>query len=147
MELLQQYAFSLKDKQFPPHDDFARYCLKLATGSGKTFVMSMAIVWRFANYLRGEKGYANNFLILAPNIIVFYRLKSDYESGTVFNYTPCDNEYEYDFAKFLDKSDNVIAFSKLPEQFGFVFNTPIHLQTSEIIFPTSLHCMKMEAVG
>jgi len=88
MELLQQYAFTLKDKQLPPHDDFARYCLKMATGSGKTFVMSMAIVWQFANYLRGEKGYANNFLILAPNVIVFDRLKSDYESGTVFRTLP-----------------------------------------------------------
>lgn len=83
-ELLEQYAFNQKDLRLPPYDDFARYCLKMATGSGKTFVMSMAIVWQFANYLRGEKGYANNFLILAPNVIVFDRLKSDYESGMVF---------------------------------------------------------------
>jgi type III restriction enzyme len=38
---------------------------------------------------------------------------------TVFNLTPCDNDYEYDFAKFLDKSDDVHAFAKLPEPFGF----------------------------
>jgi type III restriction enzyme len=38
---------------------------------------------------------------------------------TVFNYTPCDNEYEYAFAKFLDKADDVASFAKLPEQFGF----------------------------
>ena len=87
-ELLEQYAFNQKDLRLPPYDDFARYCLKMATGSGKTFVMSMAIVWQFANYLRGEKGYANNFLILAPNVIVFDRLKSDYESGTVFRTLP-----------------------------------------------------------
>ena len=38
---------------------------------------------------------------------------------TVFNYTPCDNDFEYAFAKFLDKSEDIKAFAKLPEQFGF----------------------------
>ena len=38
---------------------------------------------------------------------------------TIFNYTPCDNDFEYDFAKFLDKSEDIKAFAKLPEQFGF----------------------------
>jgi len=87
-ELLEQFAFTQKDLRLPPYDEFARYCLKMATGSGKTFVMSMSIVWQFANYLRGEKGYANNFLILAPNVIVFDRLKTDFESGYVFRTLP-----------------------------------------------------------
>jgi type III restriction enzyme len=38
---------------------------------------------------------------------------------TIFNYTPCDNEFEYNFAKFLEKAEDVKAFAKLPEQFGF----------------------------
>jgi type III restriction enzyme len=87
-ELLEQFAFTQKDLRLPPYDEFARYCLKMATGSGKTFVMSMSIVWQFANYLRGEKGYANNFLILAPNVIVFDRLRTDFESGHVFRTLP-----------------------------------------------------------
>ena len=87
-ELLEKYAFNTKDLRLPPYDDFARYCIKMATGSGKTFVMSMSIVWQFANYLRGEKGYANTFLILAPNVIVFDRLKTDFESGKVFRTLP-----------------------------------------------------------
>lgn len=87
-ELLEKFAFTQKDLRLPPYDEFARYCLKMATGSGKTFVMCMSIVWQFANYLRGEKGYANNFLILAPNVIVFDRLKTDFESGYVFRTLP-----------------------------------------------------------
>jgi type III restriction enzyme len=83
-QLLEQFAFNTKDLRLPPYDDFARYCVKMATGSGKTFVMSMAIVWQFANHLRGEKGYANTFLILAPNVIVYDRLRTDFESGKVF---------------------------------------------------------------
>jgi len=87
-QLLEQFAFNTKDLRLPPYDDFARYCVKMATGSGKTFVMSLAIVWQFANYLRGEQGYANNFLILAPNVIVYDRLRSDFESGKVFRTLP-----------------------------------------------------------
>jgi len=87
-ELLVKYAFNNKDLRLPPYDDFTRYCIKMATGSGKTLVMSMTMVWQFANYLRGEEGYANNFLILAPNVIVFERLRSDFESGRTFNVLP-----------------------------------------------------------
>ena len=87
-ELLEKYAYNTKDLRLPPYDDFARYCVKMATGSGKTFVMSMSVVWQFANYLRGEEGYANTFLILAPNVIVFDRLKSDFEGGQVFRALP-----------------------------------------------------------
>ncbi|HHN47607.1 MAG TPA: hypothetical protein ENN08_01495, partial [Bacteroidales bacterium] len=86
--LLEKYAFNNKDLRLPPYDDFARYCVKMATGSGKTLVMSMCVVWQFANYLRGAEGYANNFLILAPNVIVFERLRSDFESGKTFNQLP-----------------------------------------------------------
>ncbi|MCS6988978.1 MAG: DEAD/DEAH box helicase family protein [Chloroherpetonaceae bacterium] len=86
--LIEKYAFSAKELRLPPHDEFARYCVKMATGSGKTFVMTMSVVWQFANYLRGEEGYANTFLILAPNIIVFDRLKNDFESGRIFRASP-----------------------------------------------------------
>jgi len=87
-QLLERFAFNTKDLRLPPYDEFARYCVKMATGSGKTLVMSLAVVWQFANYLRGEKGYANNFLVLAPNIIVFERLRGDFESGKTFRKLP-----------------------------------------------------------
>src|SRR2546423_1663254 len=32
--LLEKYAFNTKDLRLPPYDDFARYCVKMATGSG-----------------------------------------------------------------------------------------------------------------
>src|SRR5205823_5966728 len=37
----------------------------------------------------------------------------------VFNLVPCDNDFEYEFAKFLESTKDIIAFSKLPQQFGF----------------------------
>ena len=31
----------------------------------------------------------------------------------IFNYVPCDNNFEVDFAKFLDRAEDVVAFSKI----------------------------------
>ena len=38
---------------------------------------------------------------------------------SIFNLVPCDNEFEKEFALFLQKADDVDRFAKLPEQFGF----------------------------
>jgi len=37
----------------------------------------------------------------------------------IFNYVPCDNDFEVDFAKFLDGAEDVEAFSKIVSQIGF----------------------------
>ncbi|HVK97323.1 MAG TPA: DEAD/DEAH box helicase family protein [Flavisolibacter sp.] len=88
-ELIEKFATTNKDLRLPPFDDFARYCIKMATGSGKTKVMALAIVWQYANAVRtSEAEYAKNFLILAPNVIVFERLKTDFESGRIFKTDP-----------------------------------------------------------
>jgi len=38
---------------------------------------------------------------------------------TVFNLVPCDNDFEREFAKFLDGCSDLRAFAKLPQIFGF----------------------------
>jgi type III restriction enzyme len=37
----------------------------------------------------------------------------------VFNLVPCENDFEREFAKFLDNASDVRAFAKLPRAFGF----------------------------
>jgi len=37
----------------------------------------------------------------------------------ILNLVPCANDFEYEFAKFLDHAFDVKAFSSLPQQFGF----------------------------
>lgn len=90
--LLERYAQSLEGVRLPPYDDFARYCIKMATGSGKTKVMSLAIVWQFMNAVRETekiaRDYARTFLLIAPNVIVFERLKTDFAGGRVFRTDP-----------------------------------------------------------
>ena len=38
----------------------------------------------------------------------------------IFNLVPCDNDFEREFAKFLDSAEDAQAFAKLPRAFGFV---------------------------
>src|ERR1700680_866234 len=88
-DLLEQYVSSNSELHLPSYDEFARYCTKMATGSGKTKVMALAIIWQFFNAVREhEDDYAKTFLIIAPNVIVLERLKSDFEGGRIFTVDP-----------------------------------------------------------
>jgi type III restriction enzyme len=71
------------------YDDFARYAVKMATGSGKTKVMSLAIAWQFFNAVaEARDDFAKTFLLIAPNVIVFERLRIDFEGGRIFRGDP-----------------------------------------------------------
>lgn len=68
-----------------PADTPSRFAFKMATGSGKTLVMAMAVVWAYFNAVReSDSVLSTNFLVLAPNVIVFDRLRQDFEGGKVF---------------------------------------------------------------
>jgi type III restriction enzyme len=68
-----------------PPDDIARYAFKMATGSGKTLVMAMLIVWSYFHARRETSSpMTTNFLVIAPNVIVFERLRVDFEDLRVF---------------------------------------------------------------
>jgi len=64
----------------PEFDQWAKYAFKMATGSGKTKVMSLAIVWSYFHALReSDSLLAKHFIAIAPNITVFERLKEDFK--------------------------------------------------------------------
>jgi type III restriction enzyme len=77
------------DIQLLQHDDFARYCLKMATGTGKTKVIALAVAWQYLNAVaEGRDDFARTFLVLAPNVIVYERLRSDFSGGLIFRADP-----------------------------------------------------------
>jgi type III restriction enzyme len=52
----------------------------------------------------------------------------------IFNLVPCDNDFEREFAKFLDNAKDVTAFAKLPRAFGFTIeytDTSMNLRNYE----------------
>lgn len=54
--------------------NYPKYCVKMATGTGKTWVLEALLIWQYLN-ARHEKGnYTKNFLIVAPGLIVYDRL-------------------------------------------------------------------------
>ena len=67
-----------------------KYCVKMATGTGKTWVLEAFLIWQYLNskYEESESGeYSKNFLLVAPGIIVYERLLDAYlgkrrEDGT-----------------------------------------------------------------
>lgn len=72
-----------------PPVDLRRYAFKMATGSGKTWVMAMAIVWAHFHRLRVTgSDLSSNFLIIAPNIIVYQRLEKDFANNDIFYKLP-----------------------------------------------------------
>src|ERR1700680_4950739 len=91
-DLLERYAQNVPDLRLAQYDEFARYCTKMATGSGKTKVMSLAIAWQYFNAMREQdeiaKDYAKTFLLIAPNVIVLERLKGDFANGNIFREDP-----------------------------------------------------------
>ena len=91
-DLLERYAQNVTDLHLPPDDGFARYCTKMATGSGKTKVMALAVAWQYFNAVREQdeiaKDYAKTFLLIAPNVIVLERLKADFAAGKIFREDP-----------------------------------------------------------
>ena len=69
----------------PEEDRFARYVFKMATGSGKTKVMSLAVVWSYLNAIfEPNSTLPRTFLVIAPNVIVYERLKVDFADGRIF---------------------------------------------------------------
>lgn len=66
-------------------EDWLRLVVKMATGSGKTKVMSLIIVWAYFHKLYEEGSeLARNFLLITPNVIVFERIKTDFEGSKIF---------------------------------------------------------------
>jgi type III restriction enzyme len=86
--LLETYA-RVPNLRLLQYDLFPRYCLKMATGSGKTKLMSLAIAWQYFNaILENSQDYAATTLLIAPNVIVFERLQLDFAGGLVFRKDP-----------------------------------------------------------
>lgn len=120
------FAQSLYDKE----EDWRRFVIKMATGSGKTKVLSLLLAWSFFHKLYEEDSdLSRNFLLIAPNIIVLDRLLNDFNGLKIFFEDPIlpDNGYEGqnwqdDFQLTLHVQDDVSIVRKT----GNIFLTNIH---------------------
>ena len=111
-------------------ENWRRYVIKMATGTGKTKVMSLALAWSFYHKLyEPDSELARNFLVIAPNIIVLDRIYHDFQGLHIFFEDPVlpDNGYDGrnwrdDFQLTLHKQDEV----NVTRATGNIFLTNIH---------------------
>ena len=111
-------------------ESWRRYVVKMATGSGKTKVLSLALTWSFYHKLyEPDSELSRNFLVIAPNIIVLDRLYRDFQGLRIFFEDPVipDNGYNGrnwrdDFQLTLHLQDEV----RVSRPTGNIFLTNIH---------------------
>ena len=111
-------------------ENWRRYVIKMATGTGKTKVLSLVIAWSYYHKLYEENSeLARNFLVIAPNIIVLDRLYKDFKGLDIFSADPVlpDNGFDGrnwrdDFQLTLHLQDEV----RVVRPTGNIFLTNIH---------------------
>ena len=107
-----------------PPKDLQRFAFKMATGSGKTWVMAMAVVWsRFHKQRVPDSELSTNFLIVAPNVIVYQRLEKDFASNRIFHELPLiPPEWKGSFTQKVILRGEAVE----PDPSGNLFLTNIH---------------------
>ena len=111
-------------------EDWPRYVLKLATGAGKTKVISLLIAWcYFHRSYEADSDLSTNFLLVAPNIIVLDRLRQDFDGLRIFYDDPVlppngheGRNWHDDFQMTLHVQDDIGIVSET----GNLFLTNIH---------------------
>ena len=111
-------------------EEWLRFVIKMATGAGKTKVMSLVVAWAyFHKKYEEDSNLAKNFLLITPNVIVFERIKHDFEGLKIFFSDPVLPENGYqgqnwqdDFQMTLHLQDDLRNVSDT----GNIFLTNIH---------------------
>ena len=111
-------------------ETWTRYVVKMATGSGKTKVLSLVLAWCYYHKLyEDDSQLARNFLVITPNIIVLDRIRADFDGLKIFFEDPVlpDNGHQGqnwrdDFQMTLHIQDEIGTVRKT----GNIFLTNIH---------------------
>jgi type III restriction enzyme len=111
-------------------ETWRRFVIKMATGAGKTKVLSLALAWSFYHKLyETDSNLARNFLVITPNIIVLDRIYKDFQGLRLFFDDPVipDNGFDGrnwrdDFQLTLHLQDDV----HVTHPTGNIFLTNIH---------------------
>lgn len=111
-------AFSKEKYNIP------KYAVKMATGTGKTWVMHALLLWQMLNARHEEDKsgrYTKNFLIVAPGLVVYDRLLDAY----LGRLKPGSNERNPFTNDFYRNQDLFIPPQYRDEVFGFIQNNVV----------------------
>ena len=123
-------------------ETWRRFVVKMATGTGKTKLLSLTLAWSYFHKLyEPESKPARNFLVIAPNIIVLDRIYKDFSGLRIFFADPVlpDNgvdgrNWRDDFQLTLHRQDEV----RITRPIGNIFLSNIHRVYAGEDIPASL---------
>lgn len=99
---------------------FPRYCMKMATGTGKTWVLNALLIWQLLNAHEGHTWFTKNFLIVAPWLIVYDRLLD-----SVLGKNDMDGKRTFETSDYYKFSELFIPWQYKDLVFGFVQNNTV----------------------
>ena len=112
------------------YNQYPRFAFRMATGAGKTLTMALLAVWSYFNYLFEDRNkYSRFFLFVAPNLIVYDRLKRDIEGLALFKeFDLIPKEWEKDFNLRVVTKDTFSDADRYPpsDEEGVIFVSNIH---------------------
>jgi type III restriction enzyme len=111
-------------------ENWPRFVVKMATGAGKTKVISLLMAWSFFHKLyEPDSTLSRNFLLIAPNIIVLDRLRTDFEGRKIFFNDPILPESGYGGQNWSDDFQIAVHIQddvRIVRPTGNIFLTNIH---------------------
>lgn len=110
----------LKESRF----DLPKYLVKMATGTGKTWVMHALLIWQILNAKNEDVAsgrFTSNFLIVAPGLIVYDRLLDAYKGRLQENGSGRD----FSTNDFVRNKDLFVPESYREEVFSFIQNNTV----------------------
>lgn len=112
-----------------PKYAFPKYAVKMATGTGKTWVMHALLLWQMLNARHAESitdeavRYTQRFLIVAPGLVVYDRLQDAFKGRLKEGKSTERDPMTNDFHKF---EDLFIPPAYREEVFGFLQNNVVN---------------------
>ncbi|GBQ01730.1 type III restriction endonuclease subunit R [Streptomyces spongiicola] len=93
-----------------------KYAAKMATGTGKTWVLNALLVWQYLNRIANPKDdrFTSNFLLVAPGLIVYDRLLDSFQGKMV------DGQRDFTTSDIYRQRDLFIPDSYRTSVFGFL---------------------------
>lgn len=93
-----------------------KYAAKMATGTGKTWVLNALLVWQYLNRLANprDERFTANFLVVAPGLIVYDRLLDSFQGKTI------DGDRDFTTSDIYQQRDLFIPDNFRTPVFGFL---------------------------
>jgi type III restriction enzyme len=96
--------------------DHPKYAAKMATGTGKTWVLNALLIWQHLNKLANpaDDRFSSNFLLVAPGLIVYERLLDSFQGKER------EGERDFETSDIFSQKDLFVPDNYRNQVFGFL---------------------------